>query len=117
MYNRPQPYQIFRQLKLANGRFNTNISIEISNLVVDPVQLLVLPLDLAAHVLGHVLQVAQHGTDGLHVVLHLVLTSVVIDAPDVRTCDEKSSCNGVHSVDNEAPSDVNTSLDGTTYLE
>ena len=48
-------------------------------LLVDPVQLVVLPADLGAHVVGHVPEVAHHGADLLHVVLHLLLAVVVGD--------------------------------------
>ena len=50
----------------------------------DPVDLLVLRLDLAPHVLRHRLEIAQDGAHGLHVLLHLVLAGVVVDPVDVR---------------------------------
>lgn len=48
-------------------------------LEVYPVELLVLVLDLGAHVGSHVAQVADHGADLLHVLLHLLLAVVVRD--------------------------------------
>lgn len=47
------------------------------DLAIDPVDLAILILELAAHVDGHVPQVADHRVDLSHVVLHLVFSRVV----------------------------------------
>ena len=49
-------------------------------LLVDSVHLSVLVLDFRAHVDGHVAQVADHGADLAHVLLHFILARVFGDS-------------------------------------
>lgn len=54
-------------------------------LAIDPVDLPILILQLAAHVDRHVSQIADHRVHLAHVLLHLRFTSVVRDLGDVAT--------------------------------
>lgn len=55
------------------------------HLAIDPVDLPILILQLAAHVDRHVSQIADHRVHLAHVLLHLCFTSVVRDLGDVAT--------------------------------
>jgi hypothetical protein len=54
-------------------------------LLVDSVHLSVLVLDFRAHVDGHVAQVADHGADLAHVLLHFILARVFGDPVNTKT--------------------------------
>lgn len=56
---------------------------EMPDLAIDPVDLAILILELAAHVDGHVPEIADHRVDLAHVLLHLVLARVVRYLADV----------------------------------
>lgn len=56
---------------------------EMPDLAIDPVDLAILILELAAHVDGHVPEIADHRVDLAHVLLHLVFARVVRDLADV----------------------------------
>jgi len=57
----------------------------LTHLAIDPVDLPVLVLELAAHIDRHVPQVADHRVHLAHVLLHLLLARVVCDLGDVTT--------------------------------
>lgn len=57
----------------------------VTHLAIDPVDLAVLVLQLAAHVDRHVPEVADHRVHLAHVLLHLGLARVVRDLRDVAT--------------------------------
>lgn len=70
----------------ANDRccaFTRDYSPSITHLAVDPVDLPILILELAAHVDRHIPQVADHRVHLAHVILHLPLARIVCDLGDV----------------------------------
>lgn len=67
----------------AFGRRCCHYSIFITHLAVNPVNLPILILELAAHVNRHVPQVADHRVHLAHVLLHLTLACVVRDLGDI----------------------------------
>lgn len=58
-------------------------SFHLTHLAIDPVDLPILILELAAHVDRHVPQIADHRVHLAHVLLHLALARVVCDPGDV----------------------------------
>lgn len=56
---------------------------EMPDLAIDPVDLAILILELAAHVDGHVPEIADHRVDLAHVLLHLVFARVIRYLADV----------------------------------
>lgn len=66
------------------------------DLAIDPVDLAILILELAAHVDGHVPEIADHRVDLAHVILHLVFARVVRDLADVAAGDTAQAVALVH---------------------
>lgn len=74
------PATVQRQKSVRDPQFRGR-----THFAIDPVDLPVLVLELAAHVDRHVPQVADHRVHLAHVLLHLSLARVVRDLGDVAT--------------------------------
>lgn len=69
--------------------FDDEALVSVTHLGRDAVDLSVLLVDLAAHVHGHVLQVAEDAAHRLQVLLHLILAGVVGDSARAHTPKEE----------------------------